>query len=67
MLYLPGDLLRDAVVMLLIAIVSQLLILSGDIETNPGPIGEYHMMCVSQTFVNKIRSNFCIIGSCRAH
>ena len=48
MLYLPSDLLRDAVVMLLIAIVSQLLILSGDIETNPGPIGEYHCdMCVS--------------------
>ena len=43
MLYLPSDLLRDAVVMLLIAIVSQLLILSGDIETNPGPIAcEYH-------------------------
>ena len=37
-LYLPGDLLRDAVVMLLIAIISQLLILSGDIEKNPGPI-----------------------------
>ena len=36
MLYLPSDLLRDAVVMLLI--VSQLLVLSGDIETNPGPI-----------------------------
>ena len=38
MLYLPSDLLKDAVVMILIAIVSQLLILSGDIETNPGPI-----------------------------
>ena len=37
-LYLPSDLLRDAVVMLLIAIISQLLILSGDIEKNPGPI-----------------------------
>ena len=51
MLYFPGDLLRAAVVMLLIAIVSQLLILSGDIETNPGPIAcEYHniiMVCVS--------------------
>ena len=37
-LYLPSDLLRDAVVMLLIAIISQLLVLSGDIEKNPGPI-----------------------------
>ena len=49
MLYLSSDLLRDAVVMLLIAIVSQLLILSGDIETNPGPIAsECHncTMCV---------------------
>ena len=46
-LYLPSDLLRDAVVMLLIAIVSQLLILSGDIETNPGPIAcEYRITTV---------------------
>ena len=37
-LYLPSDLLRDAMVMLLIAIISQLLVLSGDIEENPGPI-----------------------------
>ena len=37
-LYLPNDLLKDALVMLLVAIISQLLVLSGDIETNPGPI-----------------------------
>ena len=37
-LYLPSDLLKDSLVMLLVAIISQLLVLSGDIETNPGPI-----------------------------
>ena len=37
-LYLPSDLLKDALVMLLIVIISQLLVLSGDVETNPGPI-----------------------------
>ena len=37
-LYLPSDLLKDALVMLLITIISQLLVLSGDVETNPGPI-----------------------------
>ena len=37
----PGDLhcslLKDAVITLLIAIISQLLMIAGDIETNPGP------------------------------
>ena len=37
-LYLPSNLLKDALVMLLIVIISQLLVLSGDVETNPGPI-----------------------------
>ena len=37
-LYLPSDLLKESLVMLLVAIISQLLVLSGDIETNPGPI-----------------------------
>ena len=37
-LYLPSDLLKDSLVMLLVAIISQLLVLSGDIEANPGPI-----------------------------
>ena len=37
-LYLPNDLLKDSLVMLLIVIISQLLVLSGDVETNPGPI-----------------------------
>ena len=37
-LYLPSDLLKDALVVLLIGIISQLLVLSGDVETNPGPI-----------------------------
>ena len=32
-LYLPSDLLKDALVMLLIVIISQLLVLSGDVET----------------------------------
>ena len=31
------SLLRDAVITLLIAIISQLLMIAGDIETNPGP------------------------------
>ena len=42
--YFPCDqmlphrsLLRDAVITLLIAIISQLLMIAGDIETNPGP------------------------------
>ena len=34
---LHRSLLRDAVVTLLIAIISQLLMIAGDIETNPGP------------------------------
>ena len=37
-LYLPSDLLKDSLVMLLVAIISQLLVLSSDIEANPGPI-----------------------------
>ena len=34
---LHRSLLRDAVITLLIAIISQLLMIAGDIETNPGP------------------------------
>ena len=34
---LHRSLLRDAVITLLIAIISQLLMMAGDIETNPGP------------------------------
>ena len=34
---LRRSLLRDAVITLLIAIISQLLMIAGDIETNPGP------------------------------
>ena len=35
--FLHRSLLRDAVITLLIAIISQLLMIAGDIETNPGP------------------------------
>ena len=35
--FLHRSLLRDAFIMLVIAIISQLLIMAGDIETNPGP------------------------------
>ena len=34
---LHRSLLRDAVIALLIAVISQLLMIAGDIETNPGP------------------------------
>ena len=36
-MFLHRSLLRDAVITLLIAIISQLLMIAGDIETNPGP------------------------------
>ena len=35
--FLHRSLLRDAVITLLIAIISQLLMVAGDVETNPGP------------------------------
>ena len=35
--FLHRSLLRDAFIMLVIAIISQLLIMAGDVETNPGP------------------------------
>ena len=35
--FLHRSLLRDAFIALVIAIISQLLIMAGDIETNPGP------------------------------
>ena len=45
---LHRSLLRDAVITLLIAIISQLLMIAGDIETNPGPKhggeNDYHVM-----------------------
>ena len=47
-------LLRDAVITLLIAIISQLLMIAGDIETNPGPKhgGENEPFHVVFLFVN---------------
>ena len=43
---LHRSLLRDAVIALLIAVISQLLMIAGDIETNPGPKhgGEVHVV-----------------------
>ena len=38
---LRRSLLRDLLIVLLIAIISQQLIISGDIETNPGPTRKY--------------------------
>ena len=38
---LRRSLLRDLLIILLIAIISQQLIISGDIETNPGPTRKY--------------------------
>ena len=35
--FLHCSLLRDAFIMLVMAIISQLLIMAGDVETNPGP------------------------------
>ena len=46
--FLHRSLLRDAVITLLIAVISQLLMIAGDIETNPGPKhrGEINEPCV---------------------
>ena len=46
---LHRSLLRDAVITLLIAIISQLLMIAGDIESNPGPKhgGENEPCCIS--------------------
>ena len=56
------SLLREAVITLLIAIISQLLIIAGDIETNPGPKhgGEVHMLYCSW----KVDGSFGILFVC---
>ena len=54
------SLLRDAVITLLIAIISQLLMMAGDIETNPGPKhgGENESACcVVFLFTNLTQCN----------
>ena len=66
-LYLPRDLLRDAVAMLLIVIVSKLLVLSGDIETNPGPIAcEYNNNCMGGRGIWIGRAKKYVYGLCKA-
>ena len=48
---LRRSLLRDLLVILLIAIISQQLIISGDIETNPGPTRKYRP---HHAFINRM-------------
>ena len=56
------SLLRDAVITLLIAVISQLLMVAGDIESNPGPKhgGEVYIVFLHLPAVYKFDSVYCM-------